>query len=554
MGRTSRRDTIYNVNKETKVNTCRAGIYTRLSKERNEEWRNKSCSMESQIEICQEYLNKENINLIKVYTDYEYSGANFDRPGYQEMMSDVRDGIINCIIIRDLSRLGREHLEMGRLVDKVFPFLGVRFISVVDKIDTEHGVDAKLSFEMLIKNLINDMYVKDISQKVKSSKFTKAKSGYFIGSNPPFGYKIVKKDGGRKLEPDEKSSKVIRKIFELFSDGMNAHAIAKYLNEKNISTSVAYYKTGNIEREPGEPQWRKGTISNMLRNKVYIGHLIQGTKYTPTGKKKCHYEIKSKDEWIVVENAHEPLISEELFNKVQEIMNANRNKNLFKVTKNIKRDPVNRYKGIIYDGNTGLSLLRMPTSNRRNNPNCYYYRFTNKSYDGQFLETPCITVLEQDLDEMVKAKIESSLSVNVNGKNTKAKIIEAANIKIEVINRNINSISFKIEKLDSDFKKIYEQYSLGVISKDEYLEKRDRIKSAVSSYEKEISSLEIESVNINKKAEKDVKLFEDLMKGKGKRITGEVIREYVKRIDFYDDETVKITLKESLEKGEDGDE
>src|SRR5699024_859098 len=153
MARISRRNLIKTEEKKT-LSSFRAGIYTRLSQERTEEWRNKSSSIETQIEICQEYANSENMNLVKIYTDYEYSGTNFDRPGYIEMMDDVRSGLINCIIIRDLSRLGREHLEMGRLVDKVFPFLGIRFISVVDKIDTEKGIDAKLSFEMLIKNLI----------------------------------------------------------------------------------------------------------------------------------------------------------------------------------------------------------------------------------------------------------------------------------------------------------------------------------------------------------------------------------------------------------------
>lgn len=554
MGRTSRRDTINKVNTEPKKNACRAGIYTRLSRERTEEWRNKSCSIESQIEICQEYLNKENMNLVKVYTDYEYSGANFERPGYQEMMEDVKDGIINCIIIRDLSRLGREHLEMGRLVDKVFPFLGVRFISVVDKIDTEHGVDAKLSFEMLIKNLINDMYVKDISQKVRSSKHTKAKSGYFIGSNPPFGYKVVKKEGGRKLEPDEQSSQVIKKVFDLFAEGMNAASIAKLLNEKNIATSVAYHKTGNLKREPNEPQWRKGTIANMLRNKVYIGYLVQGTKFTPDGEKQGNYKIKSEDQWIVVEKAHEPLVSEELFYKVQGIMNSNSNRNLFKITKDLKRDPENRYKGIIYDGNTGLSLSRLSVRDNRKDANLYYYRFTNKINDGQLLETPYISVLEKNLDKMVMTKIESSLSVDVNGNNTKQRILETARIKVEVIERNINSISFKIKKLDSDFKKTYEEYSLGVISKDEYIKKREQIRKVISTYEKDMSNFEIEIVNVNKQADKEVKLLENLKKGKGKRLTGKVIREYIERIDFYDNETVRITLKGNLEKGEESGE
>ena len=192
MARISRRNLIKAEEKVT-INSSRVGIYTRLSQERTEEWRNKSYSIESQVEICQEYINKENMTLVKVYTDYEYSGTNFDRPGYIEMMKDVRSGFINCIIIRDLSRLGREHLEMGRLVDKVFPFLGVRFVSVIDKIDTEKGIDAKLSFEILIKNLINDMYAKDISHKIKTSRQVHARQGFFIDSNPPFGYKVVKR-------------------------------------------------------------------------------------------------------------------------------------------------------------------------------------------------------------------------------------------------------------------------------------------------------------------------------------------------------------------------
>ena len=250
MARISRRNLIKT--EEAKVvSSFRAGIYTRLSQERTEEWRNKSSSIETQIEICQEYANRENMNLVKVYTDYEYSGTNFDRPGYIEMMDDVRSGLINCIIIRDLSRLGREHLEMGRLVDKVFPFLGVRFISVVDKIDTERGIDAKLSFEMLIKNLINDMYAKDIGYKVKTSKRLNAKQGFFIGSTPPFGYKVVEKDGGRKLEPDEVSKKIIERIFTRYVAGENTFKIAKELNEDNISTIKQVIFCVNLENRNG---------------------------------------------------------------------------------------------------------------------------------------------------------------------------------------------------------------------------------------------------------------------------------------------------------------
>lgn len=551
MGRTSRRDLVKGKKKEEKINSVRAGIYTRLSQERQEEWRNKSCSIESQIEICSQYIEKENMTLVKVYTDYEYSGANFDRPGYKEMMEDVRNGIINCIVIRDLSRLGREHLEMGRLVDKVFPFLGVRFISVVDKIDTDKGMDAKLSFEMLIKNLINDMYVKDVASKVKSSKHTKAKSGYFIGSNPPFGYKVVEKDGGRKLEPDEVSSKVIQKIFELYISGESAFQIAKHLNEEGISTSSAYHKTGNIKREPDEPQWRKGTVANMLRQQVYIGHLVQATKENIPGKKSGHYREKPKEQWIVVRNAHEPIISEDDFYLVQEIMDGNKAKNYFEITRpDLKRNKNNKYKNIIYDGNTGLSLTRMSVRCNKKNANHYNYKFTNETGNGTILETSYIAIYEDEVDNLVIRKLKSVLSTDATGSHCKEKIIEVAKIKAEVVSKERNSISFKIKKLNSDFKELYENYSLGRIDRDEYLKEREKNKKMISDYEKELGKLDLELVSIETQADDEIALFDELYKDGKVKLTEDILKSYVERIDFYNNETVDIKLKGHFDRKE----
>ena len=543
MARISRRDLI-KIEQVEVVNSSRVGIYTRLSQERTEEWRNKSYSIESQIEICQEYAKKENMTIVKVYTDYEYSGTNFDRPGYIEMMDDIRSGFINCIIIRDLSRLGREHLEMGRLVDKVFPFLGVRFVSVVDKIDTEKGIDAKLSFEMLIKNLINDMYAKDISQKIKTSRKVNAKQGFFIGSNPPFGYKVVKKDGGRKLEPDEVSMKVVQRIFNMYVDGDNTLKIAKELNEENIATSSAYNKTGNIMREPGEPQWRKGTISNMLRQRVYTGCLVQGTKENVQGKKSGHYRQKPKDEWIVVENAHEAIISEELFNIAQEILDNNKEKSEFKITRHdMKRDPVNKYKGVIFDANTNLLLIRNGVRSNKKNAKFYYYKFTNEENNGILLETPYISIMESDLDNLVIKKLKNVLSIDASGKDCKERIIDICKMKIEVVEKNRKSISLKISKLNSDLKKLYEDYSLGKIEKEDYLEKRILNRKDLTIYEKNLSDLDLEILSIEAQAEEEIGLFDNLFSNKDIKLDEDIIQKYIERIDVYDNETIEVSLK-----------
>ena len=543
MARISRRNLIKTEEKKT-LSSFRAGIYTRLSQERTEEWRNKSSSIESQIEICQEYANSENMNLVKVYTDYEYSGTNFDRPGYIEMMDDVRSGLINCIIIRDLSRLGREHLEMGRLVDKVFPFLGVRFISVVDKIDTERGIDAKLSFEMLIKNLINDMYAKDIGYKVKTSKRLNAKQGFFIGSNPPFGYKVVEKDGGRKLEPDEVSKKIIERIFTRYVAGENTFKIAKELNEDNISTSSAYNKTGNILREPGEPQWRKGTIANMLRQRVYTGCLVQGTKENVPGKKSGHYRQKPKDEWIIVEDTHEAIIPKDLFKAAQEILDYNKEKDHFKITRHdLKREPINKYKGLIFDGNTKLILKRNCIKSRKKNAKFYYYKFTNEENNGVILETPYISIMEEDLDRLVINKLRNVLSIDASGADCKDRIIDISKMNIEVVEKHRTSLSLKIYKLNSELKKLYEAYSLGKLEKEEYLEERILNRNRLNTYEKELSNLDLEILSIEAKTEEELELFDYLTSYNDIKLDEEIIPKYIDRIDVYDNETIKISLK-----------
>ena len=543
MARISRRNLIKTEEKKT-LSSFRAGIYTRLSQERTEEWRNKSSSIETQIEICQEYANSENMNLVKVYTDYEYSGTNFDRPGYIEMMDDVRSGLINCIIIRDLSRLGREHLEMCRLVDKVFPFLGVRFISVVDKIDTERGIDAKLSFEMLIKNLINDMYAKDIGYKVKTSKRLNAKQGFFIGSNPPFGYKVVEKDGGRKLEPDEVSKKIIERIFTRYVAGENTFKIAKELNEDNISTSSAYNKTGNILREPGEPQWRKGTIANMLRQRVYTGCLVQGTKENVPGKKSGHYRQKPKDEWIIVEDTHEAIIPKDLFKAAQEILDNNKEKDHFKITRHdLKREPINKYKGLIFDGNTKLILKRNCIKSRKKNAKFYYYKFTNEENNGVILETPYISIMEEDLDRLVINKLRNVLSIDASGADCKDRIIDISKMNIEVVEKHRISLSLKISKLNSELKKLYEAYSLGKLEKEEYLEERILNRNKLNTYEKELSNLDLEILSIEAKTEEELELFDYLTSYKDIKLDEEIIPKNIDRIDVYDNETIKISLK-----------
>ena len=310
-------------NSDKKLKVYHAGIYTRLSQDRKEEYRDKSNSLAMQEKLCIKEAKEKEISVVKVYQDYEYTGTNFKRPAFNEMMEDVKKRKINCIIVKDLSRFGREYLEIGNYIEKVFPFLGIRFISVNDHFDTENESDDKKEFEITIKNIINDMYAKDISKKVSSTKHAKMKQGYFIGAFAPYGYKSVKKGKGKVLIVDENTRKVVELIFNLAYKGMSQLQIARELTLE-YTTPWQYMKTGMAVREKDDKkQWSEGSIAQILKNEAYIGNMVQGMN-----EKKCEIETKGKykpvQEWIKIENTHEAIIDKEKFFAVQRMRSERR--------------------------------------------------------------------------------------------------------------------------------------------------------------------------------------------------------------------------------------
>lgn len=266
-----------------------AGIYTRLSQERKECYRDKSNSLEMQEELCIKEANEKDIKVFRVYKDYEYSGTNFKRPAFLEMMEDIRVGRINCIIVKDMSRFGREYLEIANYIEKIFPFLEVRFISVNDNLDTKDGIKSDKSYEIAIKNIFNDLYAKDISKKVKASKEVKMKQGSFIGAMAPYGYKVEKIDGKRVLVIDEKVEDVVRLMFHLAGQGKSNIQIARDLT-KTYTTPAEYKRTGRVFKGTEDlKQWDISSISKILSDEVYIGNLTQriySNRHDPSRKSK----------------------------------------------------------------------------------------------------------------------------------------------------------------------------------------------------------------------------------------------------------------------------
>ncbi|HEO5452345.1 TPA: recombinase family protein [Streptococcus agalactiae] len=547
MARTSKRY-IEKKSEKTERKVFKAGIYTRLSNERTEEWREKSYSIETQILSCKEYALKENIDVLEVYTDYEYSGTNFERPSFQNMMQDIRDRRINCIIIRDLSRLGREYLEMGRLIDKVFPFLGVRFISVNDKLDTVKETDSKKSFEVTLKNIINDMYAKDISVKIKTSKHNRARNGYFIGSVPPYGYKIKKTKEGQKLVIDENVRFIVEEMFDLTLQGKSQYEVAKHFNEKGYAPGMIYYKTGRVYRQDDDPEWNKGTISKMLTNPAYTGTLVQGVKQQNLAKGiKQHFVDESQ--YIICENAHEAIISKEAHERIlRERQERKKNHFFSSPMHNFEnRDYENRFKGLVINNNTGKELNRRTRIYGKNRDRLYY-SFQNERFSGSIKPEKSVFIMERDLDQAISDKISEFIMKTTSKTKFVNRIKARFNKSIDTFKKDIENLKRKNLNEENIIQRAYEEYSLGKIDRDEYLLRREIAQSHMSTFDNEISAIEVNISKLKKERLKSTKWINDLYASKNlEKLPGDLIHSLIEKIIVYDKHEFEIVFKFNID-------
>lgn len=298
-------------------------VYLRLSKEDNESI--ESNSIVNQRELVEQYISsKSDLELVDYYIDDGYSGTNFNRPGFERLLQDMKNKKINCIIVKDLSRFARNHIEADMYFENIFPVLNIRFISVIENIDSFENPDSMDNLIVPFKNLLNDAYAKDISKKVKSALTAKRLNGEFIGTSATYGYIKNPKDK-HKLIIDEEASKHVVQIFNGIIEGKTVSEIANELNKNNILTPAAYKRknepeSNNIETDK---RWNAKMINKMLKDRIYVGDLIQGKKKVENYRSHKLITTK-KDEWIIIQNNHEPIISKDKFDKVQEIIEKNK--------------------------------------------------------------------------------------------------------------------------------------------------------------------------------------------------------------------------------------
>lgn len=303
-----------------------AAIYVRLSKEDGDvasAAKAESNSISNQKNLIKDFLkDKDDIIVVSERVDDGYSGSSFERPGFQMMMEDIKRGTVDCVIVKDLSRFGREYIDSGKYIERLFPALGVRFIAVNDHIDSKNESDRD-DIVVPFKNLMNDAYCRDISIKIRSHLEVKRKNGEYIGAFTPYGYKKDENDRNR-LVPDLYAAGIVKDIFRMKLHGMSQTAIADRLNGQGILSPMEYKHSLGIRIQDNfktheQAEWSSMSVRRILENEVYIGTLVQGRHSTPNHKIKKIVD-KPEGEWIRIEDNHEPVISKREFSIVQRLL------------------------------------------------------------------------------------------------------------------------------------------------------------------------------------------------------------------------------------------
>lgn len=438
----------------------KATAYIRLSY--TDDRSSESDSVSNQRKLIENFVERNpDIEVVSYKVDDGYSGIIFDRPAFKEMMQDVTNGEINCVIVKDLSRLGREYIETGRYLRKVFPAYGVRFIAITDNIDTaqeNNGDDLTVS----VKNIMNEAYCRDISVKTRTALDVKRRNGDFVGAFTVYGY-MKSEDNKNLLVPDPYASRVVQNIFQMRLEGSSALRIANELNRLGILSPLAYKKNhglpyakkGYADRE--DCKWSATTIIRILQDETYTGTLVQGKQGTSNYKIK-QMEQKPESEWIRIPDAHEPLITKQDFDLVQRIRGLD-------TRTSPKQDTVYLFSGVLICGCCGSRMTRK--TNRVNGKEYHYYYCPTGKKHG--CANP-VMMKESKLLDCVQESLKAYIQ-NVASLETLLNSIDQSSINQALAKEYTDHISEnerRLEHAQNCKSRLYENLVEGMITKEEY--------------------------------------------------------------------------------------
>lgn len=421
-----------------------------------------SVSIETQKILLEQYCKDHKITDYKFYCDDGCSGTNFDRPSFKKMLSDIDEGKINLVIVKDLSRFGRNYVEAGMYVQR-FTDSNIRFIAADDNYDSLVNSDDLL---FPIKNVVNEMYARDVSKKTKAAKKAKARDGQFIGSKAPFGYKIDPNDR-HHLIVDEPAAQVVKRIFRLASEGVGYNKMAKIFREEKVLTPIAYFNLNNPDYFKSD-YWRKEfdghvtSIRAILNNEVYLGKLVYGKQRNKSMKSKEKVR-NPKEDWIVVENCHEPIITQELWDTVHKILNAKH--------RPAKAGEVQMFAGLLYCSDCGHCLTYSQKQRKDGSYHGAYSCWMYKTHGKEYCASHYITF--DTIYELVLIDIQRNLfQYRKNTDKFKSilsrKYQSDSQKQAEQITLEYEQRQKRCEELDKIISRLYEDNVLGRIGDERY--------------------------------------------------------------------------------------
>ncbi len=514
--------------------TYNTGLYVRLSVEDG------GLSKESESLIHQEQFllrfmeDHPELILTKIYRDNGETGTDFDRPGFSSMMADLRSGVIDCIVVKDLSRFGRDYIQTGEYLEKIFPFMGTRFISILENYDNIRP-DAQDMLMVNLKNLMNEAYAKDKSKRICSAFDAKRANGEFNVKYAPYGYLL----SGDKRHPyviDEETAPIVREIFDLREQGMAILAIARYMDEKGYLTPHQYALQKGIRKNvKGDNHWNAVTINGILGNPAYLGHMYMRKTESRMYQGVKRRKVEAGEQFIVF-NVNEPIITQRQFDAV------NGMKRPYTKSKKKKTGEENVFKGLVFCAECGKPLYRSRAKLGENKIRRYFSCPTYRDHKDKYCSHKS-GMREDELKAVVLefVKAQAKLAAGLDGKASELatrKPVQSGD------SARINELKAEIERCELSSKEVFESFLLGDLTEREYTEQTERITAGIAELR---AQLERAENGVAKTASKTVKenSYVQTLKTltRARALTCEICVELIARIDIDKDHNVQITVK-----------
>ena len=549
MARKSRR----NVNQAIDTKTVTApytmtGIYVRLSIE-NSGKDDDGDSIENQTSICKEYVEEHpDLKLYDIYEDNGKKGTNFDRPEFNRLMDDVLSGKVKCVLVKDLSRFGRDYIEAGEYLEKIFPFLGVRFISITDGYDSLTSNDAEEALMIPLKNMINDIYAKDISRKIITSFRERQEKGEFLPAFAPYGY-VKSKTVAYRYEIDQETAPFVRMIFEWKAEGVSHNEICKRLNEMEaVTPAKRKVELGIWKAEKYRHTiWRGRTIIDILKNPTYTGCIVYGRI-----PKSLYEGIKMhrapEEEWRYVLDAHEPIISQELFDKVQQMFADRAKAFKAKMDENapMRELVVDHFKGKIYCGDCGKRMRFIKPTDKRypiDQDHAVYVcgGYLDSGYTKCSRHSIRYPAVADAVFSVIKAQIDMALSQEqlirqMRGSAKEKNLIEKYTDQIHYLVQELKKVNIKREAL-------FENYAEGILDEDEYQFVKIKYDEDAEAVQKKLSEAKAKKSQLDGVLTFDNEWLKAMYEaGNHTEIDAELVKHLVSSIKVYEGNRIDVEL------------